>query len=60
MWRTSYTDEYLHLIVKTDPHSPARARVNNPVSNLPAFAAAFGIDGSSPMARSEEERARIW
>ncbi len=60
VWRTSYTDEYLHLIVKTDPHSPARARVNTPVSNLPAFAAAFGIDGSSPMARDEEESARIW
>lgn len=60
VWRTSYTDEYLHLIVKTDPHSPARARVNNPVSNLPAFAAAFGIDGSSPMARDEETRANIW
>ena len=60
VWRTSYTDEYLHLIVKTDPHSPARARVNNPVSNLPAFAAAFGIDGSSPMARSEATRANIW
>jgi predicted metalloendopeptidase len=60
VWRTSYTDEYLHLIVKTDPHSPARARVNNPLSNLPAFAAAFGIDGSSPMAHDEENRARIW
>jgi putative endopeptidase len=60
VWRTSYTDEYLHLIVKTDPHSPARARVNNPVSNLPAFAAAFEIDGSSPMAHDEEARARIW
>ena len=60
VWRTSYTDEYLQLIVKTDPHSPARARVNEPLSNLPAFAAAFEIDGTSPMARSEETRARIW
>ena len=60
VWRTSYTDEYLQLIVKTDPHSPARARVNNPVSNLPAFAAAFGIDGASPMAHGEDTRARIW
>ena len=60
VWRTSYTDEYLRLIVKTDPHSPARARVNEPLSDLPAFAAAFGIDEESPMARSEETRARIW
>jgi putative endopeptidase len=60
VWRTSYTDEYLRLIVQTDPHSPARARVNGPLSNLPAFAAAFTIDGSSPMVRGEETRARIW
>jgi len=60
VWRTSYTDEYLHLIVKTDPHSPARARVNNPLSNLPAFAAAFGVPEGSPMAHGEETRARIW
>jgi putative endopeptidase len=60
VWRTSYTDEYLHLIVKTDPHSPARARVNTPVSNLPAFAEVFGIPAASPMAHDEEARARIW
>ncbi len=60
VWRTSYTDEYLQLIVKTDPHSPARARVNEPLANLPAFAAAFGIENSAPMARNEETRAHIW
>jgi len=60
VWRTSYTDEYLRLIVKTDPHSPARARVNGPLSNLPAFAAAFALDDASPMVRSEETRAHIW
>ena len=60
VWRTSYTDEYLHLIVKTDPHSPARARVNNPVSNLPAFAAAFGIDGCvTHGSRREDPRAHL-
>jgi putative endopeptidase len=60
VWRTNYTDEYLHLIVKSDPHSPARARVNEPLANLPAFAAAFGIDGGSPMARDAGGRADIW
>jgi putative endopeptidase len=60
VWRTTYTDEYLHLIVKSDPHSPARARVNEPLANLPAFAAAFGIDGGSPMARDAGGRADIW
>jgi predicted metalloendopeptidase len=59
-WRTNYTDEYLHLIVQSDPHSPARARVNEPLSNLPAFAAAFGIGDGSPMARDADGRADIW
>ena len=60
MWRTNYTDEYRRLIVNVDPHSPARSRVNGPLSNLPAFAAAFGIADGSPMARGEETRAHIW
>ena len=60
VWRTSYTDEYLRLIVNVDPHSPARARVNGPLSNLPAFAQAFGLPERSPMVRPEAERALIW
>ncbi len=60
VWRTSYTDEYLTLIVKTDPHSPAATRVNGPLSNLPAFAAAFEIPETAPMVRSEGTRAHIW
>jgi len=60
VWRTSYTDEYLRLIVNVDPHSPARARVNGPLSNLPAFAAAFALPETAPMVHPEAERARIW
>ena len=60
VWRTNYTDEYLHLIVKSDPHSPARARVNEPLANLSAFAAAFGISDGSQMARGADGRADIW
>ncbi len=60
VWRTSYTDEYLRLIVNVDPHSPAPARVNGPLSNLPAFAAAFDLPGTAPMVRPETARAHIW
>ncbi len=60
VWRTSYTDEYLRLIVTTDPHSPCRERVNGPLANLPAFAAVFALDDASPMVRGQDERARIW
>ena len=60
MWRTNYTDEYARLLVNVDPHSPARYRVNGPLANLPAFAAAFAIAEGSPMVRGAETRAHIW
>jgi len=60
VWRTNYTPEYLRLIVNVDPHSPAQFRVNGPLANTPAFAAAFGIADDAPMTRSPETRASIW
>jgi predicted metalloendopeptidase len=60
VWRTNYTDERLRLILQTDPHAPAQSRVNGPLTNLPAFAAAFDIREGSPMARGEDTRAHIW
>ena len=60
VWRTNHTDEYLRLLVMTNPHAPAQPRANGPLSNLPAFAAAFAVHEPSPMARSEETRAHIW
>ncbi|MFQ5554468.1 MAG: M13 family metallopeptidase [Acidimicrobiia bacterium] len=60
IWRTNYTDEYLRLLVTTDPHSPGFSRCNGPLANFPPFAAAFGIDGDAPMARSEGAVVRIW
>jgi len=60
VWRTNYTDEYARLLVNIDPHSPARARVNAPLANLPTFAAAFQIPEGSPMMRPAELRAHIW
>src|SRR3546814_14135281 len=46
VWRGNITDERLLQQVKTDPHSPARFRINATVSNLDEF-----YD-----ARSEERR----
>ena len=60
VWRTNYTDEYRRLLVNVDPHSPAQFRVNGPLGNLPAFAAAFGVADGSPMVRAAELRAHIW
>jgi putative endopeptidase len=60
IWRTNIRPEYLRLALNVDPHSPARFRVNGPLSNLPEFAKAFDISAPSPMIRPEKERVEIW
>ena len=60
VWRTNSTPEYLRLIVNSDPHSPAEFRVLGPLSNLPEFAAAFGLGEDSPMMRARELQAKVW
>ncbi len=60
VWRMNYTDDYLRLLVNVDPHSPTHFRANAPLTNLPAFAEAFGIAEGSPMARPAQERAKVW
>jgi len=51
-WCTVRRDEYARMRVKTDPHSPAKFRVNGPLSNLPDFAAAFACKAGQKMVRS--------
>ena len=60
VWRRTYTDEYLRLIVNSDPHAPSDLRCNAPISNLPSFAAAFGIPLDHPSMRPEDRRVDIW
>jgi putative endopeptidase len=59
-WRQNYTDEYLRLLVNSDPHSPSNFRCNGPLSNLSSFSDAFDIADDSPAMRPEIERADIW
>ncbi|MDK1291165.1 MAG: M13 family metallopeptidase [Actinomycetota bacterium] len=59
-WRQNYTDEYMRLLVNSDPHSPSRFRCIGPLSNLDEFAAAFGIRDEAPAMRTPAERADIW
>lgn len=60
VWRSKYRDEVLMERVKTDPHSPARYRVNGTLSNVPAFFEAFNIPEGSPMRRSANLLPNIW
>ena len=60
IWRQNYTDEYLRLLVQTDPHSPSMYRCNGALANSLEFAQAFALDGGTSMVRDAEERAKIW
>jgi putative endopeptidase len=59
-WRTLQRDEGAKTQVASDPHSPAKWRVNGPLSNMPEFQAAFGCKAGDKMVRPENLRARIW
>ena len=60
VWAENARSEYLKLLVDTDPHPPSRYRVNGPLSNMPAFAKAFGCKAGSPMVRADASRCAIW
>ena len=60
VWRESIRPEAERLQVNTDPHSPARFRVNAPLSNLAEFVAAFDVPEGAPMRRPAGERVVIW
>src|SRR5690606_9178299 len=58
--RTRYTPETLELMLNTSPHPPDRFRVIGPLSNMGAFAQAFGCEAGDSMVREGDERIRIW
>ena len=60
VWCENTRDERLRVLLATDPHSPARYRVNGSLSNMPEFAAAFGCDAGKPMARPAADRCEAW
>jgi putative endopeptidase len=60
IWRAKARPEFARLMVNTDPHAPPKLRTNGPLSNIPAFAQAFGCKPGDPMVRPEAERAQIW
>jgi putative endopeptidase len=60
VWEGSTRLERMRVLVNTDPHPIDRFRVNGPMSNIPAFAKAFGCGADSAMVRSSALRCRIW
>ncbi|MGH7669684.1 MAG: M13-type metalloendopeptidase, partial [Gemmatimonadaceae bacterium] len=59
-FRAHSRPEELRLRVKVDPHSPERWRVDGPLSDMEAFAKAFGCKSGDPMVRPRALVPQIW
>lgn len=59
-WEENIRPELERLYVTTDPHPIARFRVNGPLSNMSAFAAAWGCKVGDPMVRPAAKQCKIW
>jgi predicted metalloendopeptidase len=57
-WCSLITPELQEQYLVTDPHSPAKFRVNGSVVNFPAFAEAFECPVGTPM--NPEQRCEVW
>ncbi len=60
VWRSNIREAELRRRLKDDVHSPAEARVNGLMPNLPFFHSAFDIKAGESLYRPESERALIW
>jgi putative endopeptidase len=60
IWKSNSTDEALRTQVATDPHSPAKYRVNGTLANMPEFFQAFNIKEGDKMRQSASTITRIW
>lgn len=60
IWRVKTTDEFMRMYVNTNPHSPARWRVNGPLMNFTPFYNAFNVQPGDKMYKPENERITVW
>jgi putative endopeptidase len=57
-WCVNHTDAFAKEAAKTDPHAPAKYRVNGVLMNVPAFREAFACKIGTPMAPARIHR--VW
>ena len=58
VWCQNVRPEYARMLVKVDPHSPGRFRVDGVVQNMDQFKKAFGCTDGQPMVR--QNACRVW
>ncbi|MCH7597519.1 M13 family metallopeptidase [Patescibacteria group bacterium] len=58
--RGLYRNEIAKFSIKIDPHSPAKFRINGPMSNMEEFYKAFDVTEKDKMYRPPKDRVVIW
>jgi len=60
VWREKIRDEALRQRLVTDPHSPARYRVDGTIRNVDGWYSAFDVKPGDKLYVAPEERVKIW
>lgn len=60
VWAEKSREKALRSQIATDPHSPAKFRVNGVVRNVPEFYEAFNIKPTDKLYLAPEKRVKIW
>jgi putative endopeptidase len=60
VWRSKSRPDALKRQTTSDPHAPARFRVDGPMRNVDAWYDAFGVKPGDRLYLKPEERVRIW
>ena len=60
VWRGQIRPEAQRMLLLTDPHSPARFRVQGPLYNMPEFFQAFDANPKQANGRLNPNPVRIW
>ena len=60
IWRVKTRDAFMSTYVNTNPHSPAKWRVNGPLMNFTPFYNAFNVQPGDKMYKTEPNRIVVW
>ena len=60
VWAANTSDEMTDYLLKVDPHSPNKARVNGALPHIDAWYDAFNVKKSDKMYVPKSKRAHIW
>lgn len=60
IWATNVREEALRSLAMTDPHSPARLRVNAALPHIDAWYEAFGVKKGNKLFLPKEQRVDVW